>query len=325
MRAVICRAFGPPESLEVTEMPSLVPGPGQVVVAVEAAGVNFPDALMVQGKHQNKPRLPYIPGGELAGVVARVGPGVDHVQLGQRVYGTRIYGAYADEAIADAAHLRVIPDGISFEQAAVLSIAYQTSYYSLVSLAGLKAGETVLVLGAAGGVGLAAVEIARALGARVIAAASSPEKLAVCVAHGADETIDYEAGDLRARIRELSSGRGVDVVYDPVGGKYAEPALRGLAWRGRYLVVGFAAGEIPCVPLNLVLLKGASVIGVFLGEAWARDPEIARQVDAGVADLVSSGRIRPLVSARYPLDAASLALRAMLERRVTGKIVVVPK
>lgn len=324
MRAVLCSEYGPPESLRVAELPAPEPGAGQVVVAVRAAGINFPDALLVQGTHQRKPPLPFTPGSELAGVVARVGAGIDARRLGERVYASRISGSFAEECLVDAGRLRPIPANLSFEEAAALSITYETSYYALVSLAELRADESVLVLGAAGGVGLAAVEIAKALGARVIAAASTKAKLAVCAAHGADALIHYGSEDLRERIREIVGNEGVDVIYDPVGGAYAERALRGLAWRGRYLVVGFADGRIPALPLNLVLLKGASVIGVFLGQAERRDPLIVREVEEAVARLAREGRIRPLITARYPLEHAAQALRALLERRVIGKSVLLP-
>jgi NADPH:quinone reductase len=324
MRAVLCSEYGPPERLEVTELPAPEPAAGQVVVSIRAAGINFPDALLVQGTHQRKPALPFTPGAELAGVVARVGAGIDTRRIGEHVYASRVAGAFAEEGVVDAERLRPIPSTFSFEEAAALSVTYETSYYALASLAGLRADESVLVLGAAGGVGLAAVEIAKALGAHVIAAASTPEKLAVCAAHGAHALIQYGTEDLRERIREIAGSEGVDVVYDPVGGAYAERALRGLAWRGRYLVVGFADGHIPALPMNLVLLKGASIIGVFLGQAEVRDPHVVRGVEEAVARLAGEGRIRPHVTARYPLQAAGSALRALLERRVIGKSVLLP-
>lgn len=324
MKAVVCRRFAPIEELQVEEVASPQPGPGQVVVSIKAAGVNFPDALVVQGKHQFKPPFPFTPGGELAGVVREIGPGVAGFAVGQRVYGSRLRGSFAEEMAVDADKLLAIPEGMSFEEAAALSTTYNTSYYALVTLAHLRAGETVLVLGAAGGVGLAAIEIAKALGARVIAAASTDEKLAVCKAQGADDLINYKTQDLRERLKELTGTHGVDVVYDPVGGPYAEPALRGLGWRGRYLVVGFADGEIPRIPLNLVLLKNCSVIGVFLGETWTREPQIAKEIDAGMTELIRAGKIHPLISGRYRLDQVGDALNALLQRKVTGKIVIVP-
>lgn len=324
MRAVLCRTFGPPDALEIIELSSPVAGPGQVVVAIKAAGVNYPDALVVQGKHQIKPDLPFVPGGELSGTVTQVGEGVVGLHPGQAVYGSRLRGSFAEEIAVDADKLRPIPGGMSFVQAACLSTVFDTSYYALVMLARLRAGETVLVLGAAGGVGLAAVEIAKALGARVIAAASGEEKLAVCKDHGADDLIDYSREDLRARIKALAGARGIDVVYDPVGGAYAEPALRGLAWRGRYLVVGFAAGDIPRLPLNLVLLKGASVIGVFLGAAWKQEPQVADQIAAGMDDLIRGGGIRPHICAQFGLERVGEALNMLLQRKVIGKIVLLP-
>ena len=323
MRAVVCHTIGPPELLEVRDLPALQPGPGEVVVAVRAAGVNFPDALVIQGKYQRRLDPPFTPGSEVAGTIARLGPGVTGLAVGQPVYGTRLQGSFATEVIARAEHLRAVPPGLTFEQAAVLSTTYLTSFYALETIARLQRGETALVLGAAGGVGIAAVEIAKALGARVIAAASSAEKLELCRAHGADALVDYSGGALRERLRELAPN-GVDVIYDPVGGAYAEPAMRALAWRGRYLVVGFAAGEIPRMPLNLVLLKGAAVLGVALGECWTREPGTFRDVEAGLARLVADGRVRAHVSARYPLERAAEALRDMLDRKVIGKVVIVP-
>ena len=323
MKALLCKQWGPPEDLVVEDVPSPVPGPGQVVVSVKAAGVNYPDALVVQGKHQYKPQLPFRLGSEVSGIVKETGPGVTSLKPGDRVYGgggTR--GSFAEEMLIDAIRLQPIPPGTSFEEAAAIPITYNCSYYALISLAQLKAGESLLVLGAAGGVGIAAIQIAKAVGARVIAAASSPAKLAVCKASGADELIDYKADNLREKLREIAP-TGVNVVYDPVGGDYAEMALRGLAWRGRYLVVGFADG-IPKIPLNLVLLKNGSVIGVFQGEMLAREPEHARACEEGLAKLVAGGHIRPHVSTRYRLDQVPEALNALLNRQATGKLIVVP-
>ena len=323
MRAVRCLAYGPLDRLVVQDLPSPEPGPGQVRVRVKAAGVNYPDALLVQGRHQYRPELPLTPGGEFAGVVTSLGPGVGGVEVGQAVYGSRTRGAFAEEIAIDADKLLAVPDGMAFEQAAALSTTYNTAYYGLAILGTLRAGETVLVLGGAGGVGLAAIEVAKGLGARVIAAASSPEKLAVCAQHGADALIDYARDDLRERLKALAPG-GVDVVVDPVGGPLAEPALRSLAWRGRFLVVGFASGEIPRPALNLVLLKGVSVIGVFLGETWTRERHVASQIDAGMSALMRAGAIRPRVAATYPLERTAQALQALLDRKAMGKLVVVP-
>ncbi|HEX4869274.1 MAG TPA: NADPH:quinone oxidoreductase family protein, partial [Moraxellaceae bacterium] len=251
MKAVLCKQHGLPETLVVEEVPSPVPGPKQVLIAVKACGVNFPDTLIIQNLYQFKPALPFSPGGELAGVVKAVGEGVKHLQAGQPVLAFTGWGGFAEEVLADAKQVVPLPPGVDMAVAAAFMMTYGTSFHALKDRAALQPGETLLVLGAAGGVGLAAIELGKKLGARVIAAASSAEKLAVCQAHGADELINYEAEDLRERIKALTGGKGVDVIYDPVGGKYAEPALRSIAWKGRYLVVGFAAGDIPKIPLNL--------------------------------------------------------------------------
>ncbi|MGE0383384.1 MAG: NADPH:quinone oxidoreductase family protein [Gammaproteobacteria bacterium] len=323
MKAVVCRQWGSPDLLKPEEFPAPVAGPGQVVLDVKAAGLNYPDALVVQGKHQYKPPLPFGLGSEVAGVVAALGEGVKDLSVGQRVYGSGFRGSFAEQMAIDAVKLHSIPEHLSFEQAAAIPITYNTSYFALATLASLVPGESVLVLGAAGGVGIAAIQIAKALNARVIAAASSAAKLEVCRANGADEVINYREENLRERLREIAGSRGVDVVYDPVGGDYAEVALRALGWRGRYLVIGFAE-SIPRLPLNLVLLKNASVIGVFYGEMLGREPETARRVHAAMAALVAGGRIRPHVSARYRLDQVPEAMYALLERRATGKVVITP-
>jgi NADPH:quinone reductase len=327
VRAVLCRAFGSLDDLEVAEVPSPVPGPGEVLLSVCAAGINYPDALKVLGRYQSKPPLPFTPGSEVAGIVKAIGAGSTEAArfaIGDAVYGTQLTGGFAEEIAIDASMLRAIPAGRTFEEAACVSTIYNTSYYALITLADIRPGDVVLVLGAAGGVGLAAIDIARAAGARVIAAASTAEKLAVCRQHGADELINYADDDLRARLKELNSGRGVDIVYDPVGGPYSEVALRQLAWGGRYLVVGFAAGEIPRVPLNIVLLKGGSVIGVFWGEAMKRDAPLAGKVIDGVAELFRSGRIHPPVSGRYRFPQVAEALTALLGRKAHGKLVLLP-
>src|SRR3954469_21927578 len=273
MKAVLCKQFGPPESLVVEELPSPKPGAGEVVVSVKAASVNFPDYLIIQNKYQFKAPLPFSPGSELAGVVKEVGPGVSGARPGDRVIAFTTYGAFAEEVKTEAARLLPLPQGMDFVTGAAFLLTYATSDHALRDRAALKAGETLLVLGAAGGVGLAAIEIGKALGARVIAAASDDDKLAVCRAHGADELINYSSQDLRERIKEITAGKGVDVIYDPVGGPYSEPAFRSIAWRGRLLVVGFAAGDIPKLPLNLALLKGASIVGVFWGDFARREPK----------------------------------------------------
>ncbi|MBB5233944.1 NADPH:quinone oxidoreductase family protein [Deinococcus budaensis] len=324
MRALTCTAFAEPEALTVQTLPDPTPGPGQVVLDVRAAGVNYPDALMVMGQYQVKPPLPFTPGAEAAGVIAAVGEGVQGLQVGQRVVAFTGTGAFAERLLAPAHAVMPLPDGLDFDVAAGLPLAYGTSMHALSDRAGLKAGETLLVLGAAGGVGLAAVTIGKALGARVIAAASSEEKLAITREHGADETLNYAAEDLRARLKELTGGQGPDVIFDPVGGELAEPAFRSIGWGGRYLVVGFAGGEIPRLPLNLPLLKGASLVGVFWGEFARRDPRGNARNLRQLAAWVESGTVRPLVSERYPLERTPEALRALLERRVTGKVVVTP-
>lgn len=261
MKAVVCKAWGLPDSLVVEQVAAPVAGAGQVLVEVRAAGVNFPDVLIIQGKYQFKPELPFTPGSELSGVVAALGEGVTNVKVGDRVIAFSAQGAFAQQIVVPAQAVMPMPPGMDFDTAAAITLTYGTSHHAVVDRAALKAGETMLVLGAAGGVGLAAIEIGKALGARVIAAASSDEKLAVCREHGADATINYATEDLREAIKAATDGKGPDVIYDPVGGVYAEPAFRSIGWRGRYLVVGFANGEIPKLPLNLTLLKGASLMG----------------------------------------------------------------
>lgn len=324
MKAIVCKELGPPETLTLEDLPEPTAKPGQVVVEVKAAGANYPDALVVQGKHQIKPELPFGVGAELAGIVKSVGQGADRFKVGDAVYGMRLRGSFTQAMAVDESCLQLMPPNLTFEQAAAIPVTYNTSYFALVTLAKLQAGETVLVLGASGGVGYAAIQIAKALGARVIAAASTPEKLAVCKSAGADELINYSSENLREQIRTLTEGKGVDVVYDPVGGSFAEPSMRGLAWKGRYLVVGFASGEIPKLPLNLALLKNASILGVFLGEACSRDPSLAREIDEGVSSLARKGKIMPLISGRYGLEKVPEVLRSLLERKVIGKIVICP-
>jgi NADPH2:quinone reductase len=325
MRALLCKAHGLPETLVVEDVPSPSAGPGQVLVRIEAAGVNFPDALIIQNKYQLKPPLPFIPGAEMAGNVIEVGKGVTRFRPGDAVAGVVSVGAFAQQIAVDESRLIALPPGAPLDVASAFILAYGTSHHALKDRAALQPGETLLVLGAAGGVGLAAVEIGKVQGARVIACASSRDKLDVCVAHGADATIDYSGEDLRERIRALTDGKGPDVIYDPVGGSYAEPALRSIAWRGRYLVVGFANGEIPKIPLNLALLKGCSIVGVFWGGFVANEPGNA---SAGIAELfrwLANGNVKPQISARYALSDAPKALRAMMDRKVTGKIVVLPQ
>jgi len=322
MKAVLCKQFGPPDSLVVEEVASPKVGIGEVVIAVKAASLNFPDVLIIQNKYQFKPPLPFSPGSELAGVVKEIGPGVQGWRPGDKVIAFTTYGAFAEEVKTDASRLVPLPEKMDFVTGAAFLLTYATTDHALRDRAALAAGETLLVLGAAGGVGLAAIEIGKALGARVIACASSEEKLAVCRSHGADATINYATEDLRERIKALTEGRGVDVVYDPVGGPYTEPAFRSLAWRGRHLVVGFAAGEIPKLPLNLALLKGASVVGVFWGDFARRQPKEFAQSIGQLARWYADGKLKPHVSHTMPLEKAAEALKLMAARQVTGKLVL---
>ena len=324
MRALVCQQFDQPEALTVLEQPDPTPGPGEVVMAVEAAGVNYPDALMVMGQYQVRPPLPFVAGAEAAGTVAAVGEGVTHLRPGQSVVAFTGTGAFASHLVAPAAHVIPLPTGFPADVAATLPLAYGTALHALIQRGQLHRGETLLVLGAAGGVGLAAVMIGKALGARVIAAASTPEKCAAASEHGADEVINYAEEDLRERLRALTGKGGVDVVFDPVGDRYAEPAFRSLGWNGRYLVIGFAGGEIPRLPLNLPLLKGSSLVGVFWGEFARREPKANAENMARLLGWIAEGQVRPLVSARYSLERGPEALRALLNRQVTGKVVITP-
>src|SRR3954467_14225731 len=322
MKAVLCKQFGPPESLVVEELPSPKPGAGEVVVSVKAASVNFPDYLIIQNKYQFKAPLPFSPGSELAGVVKEVGPGVSGARPGDRVIAFTTYGAFAEEVKTEAARLLPLPQGMDFVTGAAFLLTYATSDHALRDRGALRAGETLLVLGAAGGVGLAAIDIGKALGARVIACASSEDKLAVCRSHGADAGINYATEDLRERIKALTEGRGVDVVYDAVGGPYSEPAFRSLAWRGRLLVVGFAAGDIPKLPLNLALLKGASVVGVFWGDFARREPKAFAGSMRQLAAWYTEGRLRPHVSQTMSLERTADAIKLLASRQAKGKVVV---
>lgn len=324
MKAVVCEQFGPPETLVVEDVEDPTPKPGEVLIEVKAAGVTFPDALVIEDKYQAKATPPFIPGGEAAGVVQAVGKGVQSPAVGDRVVASLgLVGAFAERVCVPATSARPIPARLGFAESTGLVYSYGTGYYGLVDRAQIQPGETLLVLGAGGNLGLAAVELGRALGARVIAAASGPEKLALCKEHGADETIDYDREDLKQRAKDLTDGRGADVVYDCVGGDYAEAALRASAWKGRFLVIGFTAG-IPKIPLNLALLKGCQIVGVFLGAMLAREPETRDAVVRAVDELIEAGRIQPHVSRVYTLEEAPQALRDLLERRVVGKVVVVP-
>jgi NADPH2:quinone reductase len=324
MRAIVCKEFGPPEKLVLEELPDPVVGPGQLVIEARAATVTFPDALMIEDKYQFKAPLPFVPGGEVAGVVAEIGEGVTGFEIGERVVGsTMLVGGFCEKVLVRASSTRPLAKNVGFAEATGILYAYGTGYYGLKYRAAIQPGETLLILGAAGNVGLAAVELGKMMGARVIAAASSREKLAVCLDRGADETIDYSKEDLKKRAKELTEGRGVDVVFDCIGGDYAEAALRSIAWHGRFLVIGFTAG-IPKIPLNLTLLKGCQVIGVFYGAMVSREPELRDEIARDLEKFTADGRLNPYVSERYSLAQAPQALRALLDRKVTGKVVVEP-
>jgi NADPH:quinone reductase len=322
VKAVLCRAYGPPESLVVEDVPSPTPGPGDVLVSVTAASVNFPDVLMIENKYQTKPPLPFSPGCEAAGIVKDVGREVAQVKRGDRVMAVTGCGAFAEEIVVPASRIVLIPDGMDDRTAGSFLFTYGTAHHALCDRGQLRAGETLLVLGAAGGVGVAAIEVGKAAGARVIACASTGDKLALCRAHGADETINYTTGNLRDEIRRLAGDRGVDVVCDPVGGPYTELALRSTAWGGRFLVVGFAAGDIPKIPLNLPLLKGCSIVGVSWGGFTLREPARYAASVSQLCQWYSEGRLKPPVDLALPLEQAAEALTLMAMRRVKGKIVL---
>jgi NADPH2:quinone reductase len=324
VRALVCSRFGPVGDLTVQDLPSPAPGERQVVVRVEAAGLNYPDALIVQGKYQVRPPVPFVPGMELAGTVTAIGARVEEYRVGDAVMATGQTGAFAEECAVPVERVMRRPAAIPPDVAAASLITYGTTYHALKDRARLRPGETVLVLGAAGGVGTAAIELAKVMGARVIAAASSQAKLALCRRLGADQVVDYATEPLRERLKELTGGTGVDVVYDPVGGAHAEVALRGTGWEGRYLVIGFAAGEIPKLPLNLALLNARSILGVYWGE-WAQRNRAASEANfAQLAGWIAAGRLRPVISERLPLAEVPRAMLDLVERRALGKLVVVP-
>jgi NADPH2:quinone reductase len=318
----MCKVFGPPESLVLEDVEQPKPGPGQAVLDVEACAVNFPDVLMIQDMYQFKPPLPFSPGAEVAGIVSALGEGVDSLSIGDRVLASPGWGGLAEKVAVDARSAILVPDGIDPVHASSFLYAYGTSHYALKDRGKLQPGESLLVLGAAGGVGLAAVELGAAMGANVIAAASTDEKLELCRKHGATMTINYTTEDLKTRVRDLTGGVGADVVYDPVGGKYSEPALRATAWEGRFLVIGFADGEIPRIPLNLTLLKSCSIVGVFWGAFVGRERQRHRENVAELMQWWQEGKLHPHVSSTYPLDRASEAIRELADRKAKGKVVV---
>jgi NADPH:quinone reductase len=324
VKAVLCQRFGPPDELVLADIPDPVAGAGEVVAKVAAVGLNFFDTLIIAGKYQTKPPFPFSPGGEFAGVVESVGPGVDEFAPGDRVMGYTNFNSARERTAVAASQIVKVPAGLDFERAAALTITYGTAYYGLKYRAMLRPQETLAVLGASGGVGLAALELGREMGARVIACASSDDKLAFARAHGAHEVVNYERDDLREALKELGGEHGVDVVFDPVGGRYSEPALRSLAWEGRHLVVGFAAGEIPKLPLNLVLLKGCAVLGVFWGQ-WVRlDKDDYKAAIAALADWCAAGKLSCHIQKVYSLAEAAEALKALAERKVMGKLLLRP-
>jgi NADPH:quinone reductase len=330
MKALLCTHYGPPEDMELREVPSPVPGKNQALIAVKACGVNFPDALMLADKYQFKPPLPFPPGGEVAGVVKALGEGVDQLRVGDRVAASIGHGGFAEEVLADAGRCVPIPANVDFDVASAFIVTYGTSYHALKDRARVKPGENLVVLGAAGGVGSAAVELGVAMGARVIAGASTQEKVDLAIKHGATAGFVYpklplsrdQQKAMSDKIKELTGGQGADVLYDPVGDQYAEPSLRAMNWEGRYLVIGFAAGEIPKIPLNLTLLKGCDVLGVFWGMDTQRDPKHANESLKEIMQMISDGKLHPNVSAKYPLAEGGRSIRMLMDRKVMGKVVV---
>ena len=321
MRAIVCRAYGDPEDLVLDELPDLKPGPGEVVIKVRAAAVNFPDVLLIAGKYQVKVPPPFSPGSEMAGEVLAVGEGVDY-RPGARVTATAFVGAFAEQAVVDARSLSTIPDGVDYAEAAAFGVTYRTAYYALRTVAPVQPGDWVLVLGAAGGVGVAAVDIAKTLGAKVIAAAAGQEKLELCRQRGADACVDYDAEDLRDRVREITGKGGVQVVVDPVGGPYSVPALRCLGRGGTFVTIGYAAGPIPAIPLNLILLKGITVRGMEIRTFMSDYPQEAARDDDELRRLFVEGKLRPYIGRRFPLADAAVALRYVADRKAQGKVVI---
>lgn len=323
MHAWLCENPTGIDALVWKELPTPVPGPGQVLIEIKAASLNFPDILIVQNKYQFKPDLPFVPGSEYAGTVTAAGEGVTHLKVGQPVACLSGTGGFGTHTLAPADRCMPLPPGFSFVDAAAFIMIYATSHHALVDRDQLKAGETVLVLGAAGGVGTSAIQIAKAMGAKVIAAASTDEKCALCKSIGADITINYATSNLREAIKATTDGKGPDVIYDPVGGEFAEPAFRSIAWRGRYLVVGFASGPIPSLPLNLTLLKGASIVGVFWGDFSRREPKANAAMMAELAQWYAQGKVKPVIDRTMPMADLKAAYAYMGSRGVKGKLVMV--
>lgn len=324
MKAVLCKAHGAPEDLVLEEVAEPVPGEGEVLVEVKATALNFPDVLMIAGKYQSQPPFPFSPGGEIAGTVLEAGSGVTEFAPGDQVFGGVGHGGFAERVAVAARSLQPLPESMSFVEASGISTTYGTSYYALQQRAALQPGETLLVTGAAGGVGIAAVQLGKAMGARVIAAASSEQKLAVAKDSGADELIDYSDGQLKDKVKALTGGKGADVIYDPVGGALFDQCLRCVNWYGRILVIGFAAGDIPKAPINLILLKSCQVVGVFYGAWSARAPDENRANFRDILAFHAAGKIKPVVGGVHPLENYAKALNDLAQRRAIGKIVVTP-
>lgn len=322
MKAVRCHELGTPSSLKYEDVESPKFGEDEVLIDVHSCSVNFPDTLIIQGKYQFKPELPFSPGSDVSGTIVSIGEKVKRFKVGDEVIGIMLNGGYAEQAVLHESMLIPKPRNMSFEEASCFLYTYSTSYYALKYRGQIKAGDKVLILGAAGGVGLAAVQLAKALGAYVIAAASTEDKLQVCKEHGADEVINYNEDDLKSKVKSLTNHTGVDIVLDPVGGAYAEPAVRTLAWNGRYLVVGFTGGFIPKIPLNLCLLKSCQIVGVFLGAFAMRFPKDMHQLRIELLDLYESANLKPYISKTYQLANAGQAIQDMMDRKAIGKLVV---
>lgn len=323
MKAITCKEHGLPDKLELTaDWPEPEIGENDVLIDVKAAGLNFPDVLMIQGKYQFQPDMPFVPGAESAGVVSAVGDKVTRFKVGDKVISMGASGAFCERIAVNEFGAFPMPDGLTFEQAAGVSITYFTSYYALKQRANIQPGETLLVLGAAGGVGTTAIELGKLMGAKVIAAASSEEKLELCKRLGADEVINYSQDSLKDKVKELTGGKGVDVVYDPVGGDFAEPAVRSMAWKGRYLVIGFASGPIPQIPLNLTLLKGCSLVGVFWGRFSGEEPEENLNNITELWEMFTQGKLNPVVTDVFPMEQYEDAFNCLIERKARGKVIL---
>ena len=322
MKAITCNQFGLPNTLEYQDVKTPSPNKGEVLITVKACSVNFPDTLIIQGKYQFRPEFPFSPGSDVAGIIEEVGEGVQHFKVGDEVVGFIPFGGFAEKALVEAKDCFPKPKGMSMVNASAFLLAYGTSYHALKDRANLQKGETVLILGASGGVGLTALELAKLMGARVIAAASTKEKLDLCKQFGADEVINYTEESLKERVKELTGGKGVDVIYDPVGGHFSELALRAIAWKGRHLVIGFANGEIPKIPINLALLKGASIVGVFWGAFAQKEPKESLENIKQLLTWFAKGELKPHIDKTYSLKNAANALEDMMERKSKGKIVI---